>query len=54
MSWTGLTEPSLRMVGCYGTDLKSNFFRPVFVICDLDNSLMCFKVQQLKALLHKA
>lgn len=45
---TGPTETSLRMVTCYCTDLKSNIFLPVFVTCDLDCSLMRFKVQQIK------
>lgn len=54
MSWPGITEPSLRMIRWTGTNLKSNFFQPLFVIGDLDSSLTCFKVQQLKAPLQKA
>lgn len=27
-------EPSLREVRCHGTDVKSNIFHSVFVICD--------------------
>lgn len=42
MPLTILTWTSLGMVSCYGTELKSNIFEPVFATCDLDISLMGF------------